>query len=279
MRDRLVEAWLLEIDDRGGFRSAGPVVPATFVDLVEQGVLTVRPGGPGVLVTLADPGRADGEAARGLLAMMFPAGRTEVLLTRGRFAATVAPLRRAARRRAREAGLWRLAVSVPRVLIAVLGLCLGAGLLWSLAAASFMPSWVSPAVTAGLLLTVPLAALQLRDWAAPRVLTPAGQAVADEARAHIEACRADPAAGFGDRVAYGLVADWRDGEGEPPVWAAGFAVARAPGADPADDLGGAEVVAADRQATVALVRSIRDAFADAARGPEFAGGGGGGAGS
>ncbi|WIM99273.1 hypothetical protein ACTOB_002921 [Actinoplanes oblitus] len=268
MRDRLVDAWLLEVAQPAGFRSAGPAAPAQFIDLVERGVLTVRPGGPGVVGTLADPGAATGAAAGGLLAVLFAGGRTEVLLTRGRFAAAAGPLRRAGRRRAREAGLWRTAVSVPRALVAVLGLAAVTGGLLSLAAAAFMPSWVSPAVLAGLTFAVPLAVLQLRDWAAPRVLTTAGQAALDELLAHIAACRADPDARFGDRVAYGLMVDWRDGAQEPPVWATGIAVAGPEAAG--------EVVAADRQATVELVRLVVAAFAPGLRSPAFDGGGGGG---
>ncbi|BCJ46880.1 hypothetical protein GCM10010168_36000 [Actinoplanes ianthinogenes] len=353
MRDRLVDVWLLEVADLPGFRWFGPAAaPALFVDLVEQGVLRVRPGGPGVVVTLADPDAADGEAATGLLAMLFLGGPTEVFMTRARFAATVNPLRRAGRRRATEAGLWRTAVSVPRVLVAVLGVCVVVGGLLALARASFMPTWVSPAVFAGLLFAVPLAVLQLRDWAAPRVLTPAGRAVVDELVAHIEACRADPAAAFGDRVAYGLMDEWRGGVQEPPVWAAGFAVAGSGpsgigtddrpvaggavavpgpsgigtdgrpvaggavavpgpaeiGTDGRPDAGDAvagpvgfengtdgrmvagggadgvaadgqavgEVLAADREATVELVRLIVQAFEYGPRSPAFDGGGGGG---
>ncbi|MEV6600971.1 hypothetical protein AB0M36_29600 [Actinoplanes sp. NPDC051346] len=274
MRDRPADRLLAEIagfpDDLG---LRGPAVPAHLVDLVERGVLTIRPGDEGeIVVALTDQVAAAGEADAELLRVLFPEGYGSEAVLR-RFAGKAKVLERAARRRARAAGWWRTEVSVRPLLLASMIPFIGGFLMWLLHTLVRLgaPSWVEGVGSLPVLFATLMATALMVMSAFSRVLTPAGSAAAAEVRAYVAACRNGPVAGFGDLVALGRVREWVAGDHESPVWARPFLVTT-PGLTNAT---ATDRAAADRAAVAELTRQISAAFEYAPRGPDIPGGGGG----
>ncbi|GAA2569238.1 hypothetical protein GCM10010435_48940 [Winogradskya consettensis] len=206
MRDRIADEWLAEI---AGYPLGGTQRPllAQLVELAEHGVLTLGHADGGVLVEVGEVPAA-GEAATAVLGALLPGGQKSLLLRPGQHTRTSGVLLRAATRRTWEAGLWRAERSVPRLLVVGGAAFFGVAVLPVVLALGGAPDWAPPVaffvVAAMLLLSLPL----VRDWVAPRVLTPAGQESVAELVAYVGSRRAAPDAPLADRVAFGARDDW-----------------------------------------------------------------------
>ncbi|MEV6344336.1 hypothetical protein [Actinoplanes sp. NPDC051851] len=178
MRDYVAEVWLSRVAGETEVRRYAAAAQDQFLDMVEREVVRIRLDPEvGAVAELADRQDA-GEADTALLDALFPPGHTTAALNRGFLAAKGGALGRAARRRTRRAGLWRVALHLPRFLAALAGTVVAA------VGVYLLPTGARGPVGVPLSFLAVLAWLHFTDWRPHPELTPAGRAAVDEIGRH-----------------------------------------------------------------------------------------------